>query len=232
MKKWGKTKKVIVISLIVCLCLGVVGAATIFGTNARVKNYGKERLLTSEEAAKLTDVDCIIVLGCQVHDDGTPSWMLADRVKRGVELYKLGVAPKLLMSGDHGQQNYNEVATMKQLAIDDGVESSDVFMDHAGFSTYESMYRARDVFQAKKVVIVSQEYHLYRAIYTAEKLGLEAYGVHADLNVYGGRRVRTMREVREILARFKDCMTTMFKVKPTYLGEAIPVSGDGDVTND
>ena len=182
-----------------------------------------------EEAAQLDDVDCILVLGCGVKADGTPSLMLRDRLERSVQLYQQGVAPKLLMSGDHGQEDYDEVGAMKRYAMDAGVPSSDVFMDHAGFSTYESMYRAKEVFQAEKIVIVSQEYHLYRAIYIAQALGMEAYGVAADGQDYAGQ---WGRDVREVLARVKDFFTALLQPMPTYLGEAVPVSGDGNVTND
>ena len=221
--KWVK------IVLIVLLCMAVVGGAALLGINAGVKRVGKKHLLTAEEAAELTDVDCILVLGCLVRSDGSLSSMLRDRLVRGVELYELGAAPKLLMSGDHGRKDYDEVNTMKSYAIGEGIPSSDVFMDHAGFSTYESMYRAKEVFAADKIIIVSQKYHLYRALYIADKLGLEAYGVAADGDNYGGP---TYREIREILARVKDAVYTVFKPKPTYLGDVIPVSGNGDLTND
>ena len=102
-------------------------------------------------------------------------------------------------------------------------------MDHAGFSTYESMYRARDIFKAKKVLIVTQEYHLYRAIFIARRLGLEAYGVTSDLRDYGGQ---IFRDIREILARNKDLIYTIVQPEPTYLGEVIPVQGNGNATND
>ena len=133
------------------------------------------------------------------------------------------------MSGDHGSDNYDEVNVMKRFAIEKGVKSEDIFMDHAGFSTYDSMYRAKDIFEAKKIVIVTQKYHMYRAIYIAEQLGIEAYGVNSDPRAYAGQ---TMREVREILARDKDWFKCIIKPKPTYLGETIPVSGNGDATND
>lgn len=155
--------------------------------------------------------------------------MLSDRLTVGVELYEAGAAPKLLMSGDHGQADYDEVNAMKQFAIDRGVPSEDIFMDHAGFSTYESMYRAAEVFEAEKVIIVTQEYHLYRAIYIAEQLGLEAYGVASDLQSYVKQ---DYYDFRELLARDKDFVQTIFKPEPTYLGEAIPISGNGDDTND
>jgi len=155
--------------------------------------------------------------------------MLFDRLMRGVELYGLGAAPKLLMSGDHGRKEYDEVAAMKQFAIDEGIPSEDVFMDHAGFSTYESIYRAKEIFQADRILIVTQEYHLYRALYIANQLGVEAYGVASDYHTYAGQ---LMRDFREMLARVKDCATCIFKPEPTYLGDAIPVFGDGNLTND
>ena len=155
--------------------------------------------------------------------------MLADRVAVGIRVYKSNSTNRILMSGDHGRKDYDEVNTMKQFAIDNGIASSDVFMDHAGFSTYESMYRARDVFDARKIIIVTQEYHLYRAIYIARKLGIDAYGVPADYHIYAGQ---SARETREILARYKDFFSTIIKPKPTYLGDIIPISGDGNNTND
>ena len=223
MKKWLKRITVLF------LCCALVGTAAVFGVDGYVKAVGKRTMLTPEEAAALTDVDCIIVLGCQVKEDGSLSHMLHDRVRRGVELYKAGAAPKLLMSGDHGREEYNEVAAMKSFATENGVPSEDVFMDHAGFSTYETAYRAKAVFQAKKVIIVTQEYHLYRAVFAAQKLGLEAYGVSSDYRTYSGQ---LYRDCREILARCKDFAMTVFKPKPTYLGDAIPISGNGNVTND
>ena len=105
----------------------------------------------------------------------------------------------------------------------------DIFMDHAGFSTYESMYRAKEVFEANKIVIVTQKYHLYRALYIAKQLGIEAYGVNSNPRKYVGA---TYREDREIIARDKDFIKCIFKPQPKYLGETIPVNGDGNITND
>ena len=225
MKKTIKLKQI----LMILLCLALVGVAALCSINGFVKAVAKERILTVEEAAELEDVDCIIVLGCQVRDDGTLSHMLRDRLMRGLEVYNAGAAPKLLMSGDHGRKDYDEVGAMKQYAIDNGVPSENVFMDHAGFSTYETVYRAKEIFEADKVIIITQEYHLYRALYIAEQLVLEAYGVSADLNRYAGQ---SMRDFREVLARCKDWAMCIIKPEPTYLGEAIPVSGNGDLTND
>ena len=224
-----RNKGILCIALMMCMILAVIGASSIFGLNAYVKSVGGGNILRPEDAKMLEDVDCILVLGCLVKDDGVPSDMLADRLKRGLELYEQGAAPKILMSGDHGRADYDEVNAMKRVAVDAGVPSSDVFMDHAGFSTYESVYRAKEVFGADKIIIVTQEYHLYRALFIAESLGVEAYGVNADLRTYRGQ---TARDVREILARCKDFGNTIFKPEPTYLGEMIPIGGNADLTND
>ena len=208
------------------LALGIVLALSINGV---VHKGGGKYMITAEQAGTLTDVDCILVLGCGVLSDGRPTAMLRDRLNKGVELYQAGVSERLLMSGDHGTAYYDEVNTMKNFAIDKGVPSSHIFMDHAGFSTYESMYRAEDVFCAQRVVIVTQKYHLYRAVYVARALGLDAYGVAAAGDNYGGQ---LYRDLREILARNKDFFTSLIKPKPTYSGPAIPVSGNGDITND
>ena len=218
-----KIKKLV----IALLCLALLGVGAVFGVNGYVKHVGGAAILTAEQAAELDGIDCIIILGCQARADGTPSDMLRDRLTRGIELYTLGAAPKLLMSGDHGRVEYDEVGTMKQYAIDAGIPSADIFKDHAGFSTYETVYRAKEVFAARRVIIVTQAYHLYRALYIAEKLGLEAYGVASDYHTYVGQ---SMREGREILARCKDFAISVWKPEPTFLGDVIPVSGSGDVT--
>ncbi len=172
--------------------------------------------------------DCILVLGCGVHGD-TPSHMLEDRLLQGIELYQSGASEKMIMSGDHGREHYDEVNVMKDFATERGVDSSDIFMDHAGFSTYESMYRAKEIFQAEKILIVTQKYHLYRAVYDARALGLDAYGVASDPRTYAGQ---LYRDIREILARNKDFVYSIIKPEPTYLGEPIPVNGNGNLTND
>ena len=213
----------------VLLGLCLAGGAALLGINAYVKYRTRPYLLSAAQACELPQADCILVPGCLVRNGNEPSLMLRDRLSRAMELYHGGAAPKLLMSGDHGREDYNEVAVMKEIAVREGAAPEDVFMDHAGFSTYESMYRARDVFAAKSVIIVTQEYHLYRALYIARALGLEAYGVPAESVTYGGQ---LYRECREILARNKDFLMTILKPEPTYLGEVIPVSGDGNATND
>ena len=126
-------------------------------------------------------------------------------------------------------ENHDEVNVMKTYAVEEGINSSSIFMDHAGISTYDSIYRAKNIFKAKRIVIVTQEYHLYRALYIAESLGLKSYGVSADTVRYSGQFTR---DIREVLARDKDFVKTIFKPKSKYLGEVIPVSADGNITND
>lgn len=214
-----------------CILLigGILGVSLVLCINGYILRSTADQLLTPDEAAQLQDVDCILVLGCYVHENGQPSAMLADRLQTAVSLYQNSDIPKLLMSGDHGQKHYDEVNAMKQYALDADIPSSDVFMDHAGFSTYESIYRARDIFLTKKIVIVTQKYHLHRALHIANALGLEAYGVSADSHSYSGQ---FYREVREVLARSKDFVISVFQPEPTYLGDVIPAYGDGDLTND
>jgi vancomycin permeability regulator SanA len=224
-----KAYKQIKTFLVVLLALGVFGAGVVLGINLWVTGSVGDCILTEQEASGIHDVDCIIVLGCQVRSDGTPSHMLEDRLKRGVALYIAGAAPKVLMSGDHGTATYDEVDAMKRYAVEAGIPSEDVFMDHAGFSTYETMSRAIRIFGADKVIVVTQQYHLYRALYIAKALGIEAYGVDADYRQYSGQLAR---DVREVLARVKDFGMAIFQPEPTYLGDAIPISGNGELTHD
>lgn len=223
-------KKKIMTAFIVFVILFVIGIVYALSVNAYMVSSTKDKIITAEESAELADVDCILVLGAGV-DGTTLSHMLEDRVKTGINLYELGSAPKILMSGDHGSDDYDEVNAMKNYAKEQGVPSEDIFMDHAGFSTYESMYRARDVFQAEKIIIISQEYHLHRAIYIAEYLGLEAYGVDSQLRPYAAD-TNIYNTIREFLARNKEFIYVRLNPEPTYLGEVIPISGNGDETND
>lgn len=222
------TKKMIIV-LVILFILALIGILTLLGGSFLVKHSTADKIVTAENATEIINADCILVLGCQVRDDGTPSDMLRDRLAKAIELYQLGAAPKIIMSGDHGRKDYNEVGTMKQYAIDHGIPSEDIFMDHAGFSTYESIFRAKEIFGVQKVLVVTQQYHLYRALYIANRFDMEAYGTAAEDYHYAGQE---MREIREILARCKDLLTSVLKPKPEYLGETIPVFGDGNITND
>lgn len=221
----NKAIKTIISTLSAAICFCAVFSVCI---NAGIYNMTKNLILSDEEL-KEREFDCILILGAGVKDDGTPSDMLADRLKRGIKLYFAGCSDKIIMSGDHGRQGYDEVNVMKQYAIDAGVPSDAIFMDHAGFNTYDSVVRAKEIFCAKSVLIVTQRYHLYRALYIAEAVGLTACGSDAAYCTYRGQ---TYRDIREAAARVKDSFNVFFGAKPTYLGELIPVSGSGDATND
>lgn len=232
-EKKNTKKKKIIKALLILVILSLVGIGAALIINLYVKGSTKERLLDAGTAARLDEVDCIMVLGCEVKPDGKPSYMLEDRLKQAYEIYRIryedkGVRTKIIVSGDHGQTSYDEVNAMKQRLMDMGVDSSDIFMDHAGFSTYDSVYRASEIFGVKKMVIVSQEYHLYRALYIARSLGIDAYG-SGMADTYVGSEYRAMRE---ILARDKDWLKCIFKPEASIMGEKIDIHGDGDVTND
>ena len=212
--------------IIAVLCICIAAGAAVFGIDFYVRKSTEDYIRNYSTVGE--GYDCVLVLGCAVWGD-RPSHMLEDRLLIAIDLCKMGASEKLLVSGDHGTSEYDEVNVMKTFATDRGIASENVFMDHAGFSTYESMYRAKEIFKAEKVLIVTQKYHLHRAIYDARKLGLDAYGVPCDIREYGGQ---IYRDIREILARNKDFFFTIFKPEPTYLGEEIPISGNGNETND
>lgn len=212
--------RTIAISLLILALLPLGVSYFVMGSTA-------DRIITAEEAASL-GADAILVLGARVWNNGLPSGILKDRINTGVALYDAGASDRLLMSGDHGTVEYDEVNAMKDYAVEQGVPAESVFMDHAGFSTYESVYRARDIFQVKTVIIVSQQYHLYRALYIARALGLNAYGVSCDRREYNAF---LLFDARETLARCKDFFYSIVQPVPTYLGDAIPITGNGSATN-
>ncbi len=212
----------------IVIVLLIAAGAGLLVINHYVEKIGEKYIYSAQD---VPDADTVLVLGAYVFPDGTLSAMLEDRVTVGYELYANGKAPKIIVSGDHGRKDYDEVNTMKEFLKSKGVNGQDVFMDHAGFSTYESLYRARDIFQARKVIIVTQRYHLLRAVFIARELGLEAYGVASDNHDYG--QVMAAYGVREMAARNKDFwLAKVIKPRPTFLGEPIPVFGDGAATDD
>ncbi|MFZ5598131.1 MAG: SanA/YdcF family protein [Bacillota bacterium] len=212
-------KKMIMVTTV----LGVL----VLGVNWHMKHTAGKNIVSPAEAPQ---AQAALVLGAYVLPDGSLSHMLRDRVETAVELYKNGKVDKLLMTGDHGQASYDEVNHMRRYAEEMGVPAEDIFMDHAGFSTYESMYRGRDVFKVESAIIVTQAFHLPRAVYIARSLGIEAKGVKADKHLYRGVEYN---EAREVLARNKDFFNVHFlKPQPTFLGPVISITGDGRQTRD
>lgn len=239
MKK-GK-KRILVRCIIIFFCLIALGVLLIFGLSEYVTRSTEKQIVEyvnepegeiSEKTVnwlKQQQPDCIMVLGAQVWSNGSPSYMLRDRLDVGIELYKKGVAPKLLLTGDHGQRVYDEVNVMKRYTLSSGVPKEDMFLDHAGFSTYDSIYRAKAVFQVKKMVVVTQGYHQHRALYGSNRMGITAWGVASDQRRYVGQG---KRDLREIAARDKDFFKWIFKPEPVYLGETIPINGNGIKSQD
>lgn len=210
--------------------IGCVVAALVVvaGTNIAVIAITKNDIVDTD-TTRAMDADAIVVLGASVFSDGTPSGILQDRLDGAIALYFAGAAPKIIMSGDNSTTSYNEVKVMKDYAVEQGVPSEDVFCDHAGFSTYESMYRAHHVFGADRIVVVTQTYHLYRALYAAQGLGMDAVGVPTDYHAYSNQM---QYDLREIPARTKDFFQTLFKVPSTFVGDPIGLDQSGDVTEE
>ncbi len=202
----AKTKKAKrLITALVCICL----CALIYAMSVNFYVIAKEKpnIRTSEELALMNDIDAVLVLGCGINPDNTPSARLDERLKKGREVLDKNKEMKLIVSGDDSGESYNEVAVMKRVSLENGVDEKRIICDSFGFSTYESIYNAKEVFGCKKIIIVTQDYHLSRALYIAEKLGVEAYGADAVLPQNPKRIVWLSREV---LARNKDFLKCAF----------------------
>lgn len=223
-KLFNNKKFKIFICAMLCLCLFGIGLFA--GINAYIISYVSDYIIEADELSEY-NFDCITVLGAGLWD-GEPSPMLKERLNFALEAYNTGCSDRLLMSGDHGSKSYDEVNAMKDYVINEGVDKDCVFLDHAGFSTYESMYRARDVFKVRKMLIVTQKYHLYRAVYNARKLGIDAYGYDREELKYP-----FWNDMRECAARVKDFFWCVAKPQPTYLGEEIPIkTASAQLTDD
>lgn len=200
----------------------IIITIAVISVNIYVVAVSEKKTYTPENAwAVPKDTDCIIVLGAGLKSDGTPNHMLRDRLDLAVELYNNGICDKILLTGDHGSEVYDEVNAMKDYMLSKGVEENVLYLDHAGFSTYDSMYRAKEIFCVDSAVVITQKYHLYRSVYIGNALGIDIYGVNSDPYTYVNQ---TYRNIREYLARFKDFFAVMFNVKPEHLGEKIDIA--------
>ena len=198
-------------SVVAILCIAIVTCSlgvAVLTVSLSVKSSVSDKIISEDEAALLEGVDYILVLGAGLRSDGSPSDMLEDRLRVGISLVNKDFCQALLLSGDNSGEHYNEVGAMLDFSIANGVDESKIITDGEGFSTYESIFNALKNHGAEKIVIVTQEYHLYRALYIAKALGIEAYGVHADLRTYRGQGYR---DLREHFARFKDFILTIEK---------------------
>ena len=222
-KRFG-TKKII-------LLLAAALVLTVVVLNLIVVLYPMGRIIDAEKAkAEIEEngeFDCIMVLGCGLWNN-EPSPMLKGRLDTAIALYKEGICDKLLMSGDHSSEEYNEVGAMKMYAIEHGVPADDIYLDHAGYSTYESMKRAERIYGVKRMIVVTQKYHLYRALYDADLAEIDVYGI-CDETSYNGQFAR---DAREVLARCKDFFVSMFQPDAKEMGDPISMDGSGNDTDD
>lgn len=196
-------KYILIVLIVIILVPVIINFYVILSTKNRI---------VSGDSELLTDIDYIVVLGAGIRR-GKPSPMLEDRLKTGISLYNNDISNKILITGDHMNDDYDEVTVMKNYLLEHGIPEEDIIADNYGISTYDSIYRVKNVYKSNKVVIVSQRYHLYRALFLSDNLDLESYGVEADLRYYYGQ---WYREIREILARNKDFIKGIIKPKAVY----------------
>jgi SanA protein len=209
--------------LLLRIALGGAAAVVLVvaGSNAIILLGGTG---TTADPARAPHAQAALVLGAGLNADGSPSVMLMDRLRAAATLYRAGKVEKVLASGDHGTVGYDEVNAMRRALIGLGVAERDVFTDHAGFATLDSVVRARRVFNVHSAVIVTQGFHLPRALWLARRAGLEAHGLAADGRY--GRRGR-IAALREVLARTKAVEDAVTGARPKYLGPRIDIAGDG-----
>jgi SanA protein len=209
------------------IALGVVCGVLAVGVPNLIVWLGGRTPVTTD-TAKVPHAQAALVLGAQVMPNGAPSSMLSDRISAAAELYKAGRVDKLLLSGDHSRKNYDEVGTMRRILLAQGIPAEDIFTDHAGFDTWDSAQRAKRVFDVSSAVVVTQRFHMARALYDARRAGLKVTGYAADRRDYG--RVMRRLEVREAAARVKTLADAVTGADPHFLGAEIPITGDGRVS--
>lgn len=219
------TFKRLLTALLTVLVLGLLATTAI---NFHFTSFASERIVASAKDAPKKPV--AIVLGARVYNDGSPSVALSDRLTAALELYQTGKVERILVSGDHGQSQYDEVNAMREWLLAHGVPNKDIFMDHAGFRTYDTMRRAKEVFQIDSAIICTQEYHLPRSLRLAEYAGIDAVGVVADRRVYPHARGNAVREFAARQAAFLDMLNPWSN--PRHLGPPIPIHGDASQTHD
>lgn len=226
-----KNKRKIPVKRIVLI--GIFAVLAVFVTAVVINVYvglNADNYIVDSIKALPKGVDAIIVPGAGLNSENKPGAVLKDRLDGAIKLYKAGLSNRILMSGDHGDIYHNEVLAMKEYAIEQGIPSDNIFMDHAGFTTYDTMIRARDVFTVRSAIIVTQNYHMYRSVYIARSLGIDAYGMPSDIRIDQWKYVPL--ETREFFARVKAFFTVLFKSEPYFGGDEIPISGSGNATDD
>ena len=206
---------------ITMLLVMFIGLSTLVEINHEVES--KSSGLIYSDIQSIPEAYTGLVLGAGVYADGTLSLMLQDRVDTIIDLYNAKKITRILVSGDHGEVNYDEVNSIKRYLLNKGVPGEDIFLDHAGFDTYDSIYRAKEIFGVTDIIIVTNEFHLPRAMYIADSINLKAYGLIADRREYEGIK---FSETRERFASIKGFFDIKTNASPTFLGDKIPITGD------
>lgn len=212
---------------LILVALFVVASISIYCIISYVDSSSDNYIVDLDNAPR---ADAIMVLGAYVYSSGEPSLVLAKRLDYGYELYKAGKAKKILVSGDNGTVQYDEVNAMKNYLLKKGVPAEDIFLDHAGFNTYDSMYRAKEIFGIKKLLVSTQQFHINRSIYIARQLGIDAYGYPSTDDVLLNIKWQNFRELLAKVKAFID--VDILKRKPKFLGEKISIDSDGKITDD
>ena len=198
-----------------------LGALVVFivGTNLIFYFATRAHIFSVAEAP---NAEVALIPGAAVLENGALSLIFLDRVDTAIALYQAQKVSKILVSGDNSTDSHNEVNPVRLYLISKGIPDEDIFLDHAGFDTYSTMYRAREIFGVSSVLIATQSFHLPRSVFIARRLGIEAYGVNADLG-----DILFRNYVREVLANEKAVLDLLLNRKPKFLGEKIPITGDG-----
>ena len=216
-KKLGVVGKFIII-------ISLIGGAIFLATSLiNLHINTKSSAYIFSDINKVPETQAALILGAKVISGERMSSMLKDRVITALELYEQGKVEKFLVSGDHGRKDYNEVNIIKEYLLEQGVPAEDIFLDHAGFDTYDSLFRAEYIFKVESLTAITQDFHLPRAVYLGRSLGINTYGFSADRQLYA--RVK-YNESREKIAKVKGFLDILFHSKPKYLGEPIPITGD------
>lgn len=205
----------------------VIAAALCVSVNSLIEQYGSNYIVPSD---RLPQVDAIIIPGAKINADNTPSQSLKNRLDQGYELYQKGYSDKILVSGDHSSPYYNEVEVMLNYLEDLGVPGRDIFVDHSGFDTYDTMYRAANVYEVSNAIVVSQHYHTVRAVYIGHQLGIHTYGVDAAESETANAKWMNLREYGARLKAFFQA--GILKPESEVLEEPISIFSDGTVTHD
>ena len=218
-----KNKKRFLLTFICIVGMGVI--ITLFINLYMILSVNKQ-IINEEQVDK--EYDAILILGCRVNGD-SPSLMLVKRLDKGIDMYNK-IHKKIIISGDNTRNDYDEVNVMGEYLLNSNVLEEDIVKDYAGISTYDSLYRLKEIFGVKKVVIITQRYHMYRALYIANNLDIEAIGVVAD--DIPQKFVMLKNEIREIFSRDKNFFKVIFKPKSKILGEKIDIFNNNSLINE